>query len=235
VIKTVYYRRRRHRRRAKSTLILLFLMPVVLLVSCTAGSNASWFRGLIGADLSSYREESVIAELSANSEQASTLCASLHLLVSNNVHLQEFDSASEAVSLYRDEILNSLMADNYAAYVGNPSLSEAVSVQYPHLTASVLIPDADFESAVNRHLGLSSVSNRNGDLFTYLSRAACYITPLQVKSRTVSISVLQLSETEHTYRLGFTLSDPEGQSEAYNALFVKRDNGSAYLRALQRA
>ena len=103
------------------------------------------------------------------------------------------------------------------------------------LTASVLIPSSDFESAVNRHLGLSSVSNRNGNLFTYLSRAACYITPLQVKSRTVSISVLQLSETENTYRLGFSLSDPDGSSATYNALFVKRDDGSAYLRALQRA
>ena len=48
-------------------------------------------------------------------------------------------SASQAVRLYRDAILNSLIGSNYSAYVGNAALLETVEQSYPHLTAAVLM------------------------------------------------------------------------------------------------
>ena len=235
VIATGSYRRRRRRKPSKGSLLLALFLFSVLMVSCTAGNNASWFRSLLGTDLSGYRSEPVIAAHATEGQLAEELCLSVELLTSNSVSLREFKSTAKAASLYRDEILNSLMSENYSVYVGNSALSESVNRNYPHLVTSVMIPQSDFESAASRHLGLSTVSNRNGELFTYLSRSACYITPLQVKTNTVSISVLALEETEHTYRLGFSLTDTEGSSEAYTALFVKRDDGSAFIRALSRA
>lgn len=234
-IATRPYRRRRRRKASKGTLFLTLFLTAVLLVSCTAGSNASWFRRVIGADLSSYRGEAVLSQLPTDGETAETLYNTIDVLTSNSVNIEPFDSMSAAVTLYRDEILNSLLREHYSTYVGNPALSTVVNARYPHLTASVLIPETDFQAAVNRYLGLSSASHRNGELFTYLSRAACYMTPLQVKGDTVLISVVSLEETEHTYRFGFTLSDAAGLSASYTALFVKRDGGNAYLRALSRA
>ncbi len=234
-MRSVSYRRRRRRKQSKTAVFLTLLLTAVLLVSCTAGSNAGWFRRLIGADLADYQRESVIASPAADGEIARTLSETVRLLTSGSVNMKEFHSASRAVALYRDEILSSLMSDRYSTYVGNSSLLPTVRESYPRLNASVLIPQADFETAVSRHLGLSSASNRSGALFTYLSKTACYITPLQVKNDTVSISVSSLEETEHTYRLGFTLTDPSGQSASYTALFVKRDDGGAFLRALAGA
>ena len=231
-IATSSYRRRRRRKASKGTLFLTLFLTAVLLVSCTAGSNAGWFRRVIGADLSGYRTESVIAQLPTDGDVASALRDSIDFLTSNSIYMKPFESASGAAALYRDEILNSLLREHYATYVGNPTLSTVVNANYPHLTASVLIPETDFQAAVNRYLGLSSASHRNGELFTYLSRAACYMTPLQVKGDTVLISVVSLEETENTYRFGFTLSDAAGLSASYSALFVKRNGGNAYLRAL---
>ena len=81
-------------------------------------------------------------------------------------------------------------------------------------------------------MGLSSISNGNGQFFSYLSRAACYTTPSQARALSVRLSVRLLEETESTYRLSFQLEDVEGQSACYRAMFVKRNDGSAYLKAL---
>ena len=216
----------------KSTLFLLLFLLSALLVSCTAGSNAAWIRSLLGTDVASYRSEEVKATLDPESETAQELCATMEYFLSGSVQLREFRNSIQALRLYRDEILNALMRRNYSSYVGNPTLSAAVSRSYPQITASVLIPQDDFETAASYCLGLSSVSNGNGKLFSYLPRAACYIPPSQAKALTVRMSVRSLEETENTYRLFFMLEDAEGQSACYSAMFVKRGEGSAYLKSL---
>ena len=216
----------------KSSLFLLLFLATTLLVSCTAGSNSAWFRSVLGTDVAAYRAEPVIKVLDPKSDEALALSATMENFLSGTVYLKEFRNGSQASRLYRDELLNSLMRRNYAAYVGNPTLSAAVSQSYPHITASVLIPKGDFETVVSHCLGLSSVSNGNGKSFSYLPRAACYIPPQQARALTVLLSVSSLEETENTYRLSFRLEDTEGQSACYCAMFVKRDGGSPYLKSL---
>ena len=224
---------RRHRRRMrKSTLFLLLFVLAALLVSCTAGNNSVWIRELLGTDTAIYRTELTVDTLDPEGEVAHDLCDTLEWFLSGSIRLKEFKNGKQGVRLYRDEILNNLMRQNYSAYVGNPSLCATVNRFYPHITASVLIPQADFEAAVSHCLGLSSVSNSHGTTFSYLSRAACYIPPLQARPLTVHISVRSLEETEHTYRLSFSLEDAEGQSANYIAMFVKRADASPYLKSL---
>ena len=223
----------RHRRRIrKSTLFLLLFLLSALLVSCTAGGNAAWVRSFLGADTAIYRSETVIQELETDGETAKELCSTMEYFLSGTVILHEFRNGHEALRLYRDEMLNALLRNNYASYVGNPTLTNQVSRAYPHVTATVLIPEDDLKTAASHCLGLSSASNGNGEFFSYLSRASCYTTPSQARALSVSLTVRALEETEHTYRLSFQLEDVEGQSAHYSAMFVKRPDGSAYLKAL---
>ena len=225
------YRYGKRRRRRLGTVLVLMLALTVLLVSCVAGSSSLWLLGLFGADLGVYEKEPVTALLATDGAVASELCAAVDFLNAGSVYMPEFRSSSKAVRLYRDAILNSLISSHYSAYVGNAALLDAVARNYPHLTASVLIPDADFENAVAQYLGTSSVSNRDGDLFSYLSKADCYTIPTQLPTRQISILPSEIAETKHTYRMTFSLSDGESTA-VYTALFLKRSKGSPYLRAL---
>ncbi len=228
-----YYRRRRRRSRIWLSLLLVFLCGVFL-VSCAVGSGASWFRSLLGMDVADYRSEAVLASHDVSGDLAGDLCASVEMLTAGSVHLIEFRSSSDAVRIYRDALLNSLMRSNYSAYVGNSSLSASLRSYYPHLNASALIPASDFENAALRYFGASSVSNKNGELFSYLSRSSCYVAPSQARALSVSITPLTLEETEHTYRLAFSLTSPDGDSVSYLAMFVKRPNASAYMKVLEK-
>lgn len=201
-------------------------------MSCVASSGTHWLHELLGTDLAKYRAEEAIAEIPVESDTARELCSTLEMLTSASVHLEEFQTSSQAVRLYRDEILNALLRSNYASYLGNSSLMASVSRNYPRLTASVLIPKSDFEGAVTQYLGASSVSNRSGACFTYLSKSNCYITPTQARAMTVTLTPDAVCETLHTYRLQFTLADRDGNTACYTALFLKRTEGSPYLRAL---
>ncbi len=227
-----YYQRRRKRRRGLTVLLLLFLVSVFL-VSCVAGNNSLWVRRLFGADLRAYRAETVLTQHLVDSDLSRDLCSSVEVLATGSVELDAFDSPSDAVRLYRDELLNALMRDNYSQYLGNPTLCRSVSEQYPHLNASVMIPASDFENAAIRYLGASSVSNRDGERFSYLSRSSCYLAPTQARSLSVTCTPLALEETASTYRLSFSLTDEDGNTASYLALFVKRTEGSAYIRSLE--
>ena len=216
----------------KGTLPILLLLLSALLVSCTAGNNSAWFRSLLGTDVAAYRAERVVATLETDGDEAQELTEVMDWFLSGSIHLKEFQNSRQALRIYRDAILNTLMRRNYASYVGNPTLCSAINQAYPHITASVLIPQSDFESAASHCLGLSSVSNSNGKSFSYLPRAACYIPPQQARALTVRMTVLWLEETENTYRLSFQLEDTEGQSACYNAMFIKRDGATPYLKTL---
>lgn len=228
-----YYRRRRRRRRV-GMLVLVVLLLTVLLVSCVAGANSMWLPSLFGTDVNIYRAEPVRQVHETNGALARELGEAIDIFTSESVELAEFHTASRAVKLYRDEILNSVMQTNYSAYVGNPSLSASVQSNYPYLNAAVMIPAMDFEDAVTRYLGANSVSNADGELFAYLSKSACYTTPTAGRAQEVRVEAQSLEETERTYRFGFSLVDADGARADYLALFVKRQDGSAYLKALER-
>ena len=66
--------------------------------------------------------------------------------------------------------------------------------------------------------------------------AAAYHSKRYYAAMTHSVSKASVADAafcpENAYRMRFTLTDEGGSSASYRALFVKRDDGSCYLYAL---
>lgn len=229
-MKRTYYSRRRRWR--AGTLLLLILLTTVLLVSCVAGTNVLWLKGLFGWDADDYAAEETKTVLKTDGEVARTLSDMVQMVVSDGVLLQEFRTTSQAVKLYRDAILNDMLRTNYTRYTGNDALIAHAEAAYPYTVLSTLIPTEDFENTVYRYFGGTSVDHRNGNAFSYLDRAGAYTSPLQARACHTAVTVLSLEETENTYRMRFVLTDGEDTSEEYTGIFVKREDGSCYWKAL---
>lgn len=219
-------------RRAALSILLLVLCSA-LLVSCMAGPNALWIRGLFGLDVNDYFLEAPLRQLQPDGAAAALLTNMVTILVTDNIHLSPFSGTGEAVRIYRDAILNDMLRDDYSRYTGNREALNAVENAYPYLSAATLIAKEDFENVVFRFFGGTSVSHKSGDAFSYLSRAGYYTSPLQARECTATVDILSLYETEHTYRMQFTLTAEEETSELYTAVFVKRADGSCYWKALR--
>ncbi len=219
--------------RRKGTLVLLLTLTVLLLGSCMASSNVLWIKGLFGLDISDYLAEPVQKELQPSGTAATILTDMVQILVSDNFALKEFQGTAEAVKLYRDDILNHMLRNNYALYTGERSAISAVKEAYPHTSAATLISAESFENTVFRYFGGTTVSHGDGEVFSYLRQAGYYSSPLQGRECRVDVAVTKLEETEHTYRMHFYLTDGTEISESYLAVFVKRTDGTCYWKALQ--
>lgn len=213
--------------------ILLLLLCSVLLVSCMAGPNALWIRGIFGLDVNDYFEEDPLRQLQPDGAAATLLANMITIIVSDSIYLTPFSGTSEAVRIYRDAILNDMLRDDYSRYTGNREAVDAVARAYPYLSAATLIAKDDFENVVFRYFGGTSVSHRGGNAFSYLSRAGYYTSPLQARECVAEVTILELYETEHTYRMQFILTANGESSDVYTAVFVKRDDGSCYWKALR--
>ncbi len=213
--------------------ILLLLLSSVLLVSCMAGPNALWIRGIFGLDVNDYFEEAPLRQLQPDGAAAAMLTNIVTIIVSDSIYLTSFSGTGEAVRIYRDDILNDMLRDDYSRYTGNREAVNAVSRSYPYLSAATLIAKDDFENVVFRYFGGTSVSHKAGEAFSYLSRAGYYTSPLQARECTAQVEILELYETEHTYRMQFVLTANGETSDVYTAVFVKRDDGSCYWKALR--
>ncbi len=213
--------------------ILLLTLTSVILVSCMAAPNALWIRGLFGLDTNDYFAEAPLRQLQPDGATAVLLTNMITIVVSDNIHLSSFSGTSEAVRLYRDEILNDMLRDDYSRYTGNRTALDKVANAYPYLSASTLISKEDFENVVFRFFGGTSVNHKKGEAFSYLSRAGYYTSPVQARECTAAVNVLELYETEHTYRMRFTLTANGETSNTYTAVFVKRGDGSCYWKALR--
>ena len=213
--------------------ILLLLLSSVLLVSCMAGPNALWIRGIFGLDVNDYFSETPLRQLQPDGAAAALLRNMVTIIVSDSIHLSPFSGTGEAVRIYRDAILNDMLRDDYSRYTGNRQAVDAVERAYPYLSAATLIAKNDFENVVFRYFGGTSVSHKSGDAFSYLSRAGYYTSPMQARECVAQIEILELYETEHTYRMQFILTANGESSDVYTAVFVKRDDGSCYWKALR--
>ena len=225
---------RQYTRRIGLTILLLVLLSV-LLVSCVAGPSALWLRGLFGLDVNDYFSEAPLRQLQPDGAAAAMLSNMVTIIVSDNIHLSPFSGTGEAVRLYRDAILNDMLRDDYSHYTGNRQSLDDVSRAYPYFSAATLISKKDFENVVFRFFGGTTVSHKSGDAFSYLTRAGYYTSPLQARECTTEVNILELYETEHTYRMQFTLTANGETSESYTADFVKRNDGSCYWKALRTA
>ncbi len=221
------------RRRRVGVLVLLLLFTTLLLVSCVAGSNVLWVRGILGLDIGDYAAERVERTHTTDGTVAQMLTETVEILLDHRTHLTPFAGTDEAVSIYRDRILNAMLRSGYSLYVGNRAYISAAEAAYPHAVYSTLIPKKDFENTVYRYFGGTSVDHGDGDVFAYLKNAAFYTSPVSARDCTVSVNVRSIEETANTYRMSFTLSDGEETSSLYQALFVKRDDGTVYWKALE--
>jgi hypothetical protein len=163
--------------------ILLLVLCSVLLVSCMAGPSALWIRGVFGLDVNDYFLEAPLRQLQPDGAAAAMLTNMVTIVVSDSVHLTPFSGTGEAVRIYRDAILNDMLRDDYSRYTGSRQAIDAIGRAYPYLSASTLIAKEDFENVVFRYFGGTSVNHKNGDAFSYLSRAGyCVIVIKQFKS-----------------------------------------------------
>lgn len=226
------YRGRRRRTR-RGTWVLLMVLCTVFLVSCVAGSNPLWIRGLFGIDVANYAAESAEQVLATDSDTAARLCDMVDILTVGSADIHGFRTPSQAVKYHRDAILNDMLRDNFTLYNGNTASLSAVQQAYPHRVITSLIPASDFENAVSRYFGGTGISHKNGNAFEYLSRADAYTSPVQVWDPFVGIRVTSLEETLHTYRMAFDLYT-DAESISYFAIFVKRDDGSCYFYSLEQ-
>ncbi len=222
------YRRRRH----TGVLALLLFLTALLLVSCVAGSNVLWVRGLLGLDIGDYAAEPVERVVPTDGKTAAMLAEAIDFLLDGSARLEPFTGTGEAVRLYRDRILNAMVRSNYALYNGNAKNIQKVHQAYPQMQVVTLIPAVDFENTVFRYFGGTTVEHQNGHAFSYLPRADVYTTGMSARACTVALELDSIEETANTYRVSFTLVTEEEQ-QAYQAVFVKRDDGSAYMKALQ--
>ena len=223
---------KKHTRRLGLT-ILLLLLSSVLLVSCMAGPNALWIRGVFGLDVNDYFSETPLRQLQPDGAAAAMLSNIVTIVVSDGITLTPFSGTGEAVRIYRDAILNDMLRDEYSRYTGNRQALDAVAKNYPYLSAATLISKSDFENVVFRYFGGTTVSHKNGDAFSYLSRSGYYTSPVQARECLAEVNVLELYETENTYRMHFTLTAQGETSDVYTAVFVKRSDGSCYWKALR--
>jgi len=213
--------------------ILLLVLSSVLLVSCMAGPNALWIRGLLGLDVNDYFAEAPLRQLQPDGTTAALLSNTVTIVISDSIRLTPFSGTGEAVRIYRDAILNDMLRDDYSRYTGNRQAIDNVSRAYPYLSAATLISKDDFENVVFRYFGGTSVSHKSGEAFSYLSRANYYTSPLQARECVAEVDILELYETEHTYRMQFVLTANGETSDVYTAVFVKRSDGSCYWKALR--
>ena len=215
-------------------LLLLLLLSATFLVSCIAGSGELSFGGLFAKDGTTYLNEPMLTELSAQDATVAQMLETLEILVMSNVTLPTFEKPSDVIPLYRDAILNDLLRDHYTLYTGNQQTLSVGDAIYPNAVLTTAIPVADFESAVKSHFGMTSVRHKSGTVYTYLERANVYTTVLEPWESNVSVQVTGVELTAHTYRLFVTLTDSDGTQAAYCATFIKRDQDMPYLQALKQ-
>ena len=223
--------RSRRRRMNRGAVILTAVLTMLVLFSGVAAFRPQAFKSLFGESVAAYQAEPVKQYLRTDGETALLLSDYVDILASGSAVIPGFHGSADAVKYYRDEILNDMLRDHYALYTGNSSYLSTVNDVY-YGSVSTWIPEADFENTVTRYFGEASVRHKNGDIFSYSYQAGGYTAPIQSWESRVQINVFSLEETENAYRMRFTLTDEWGVSASYRALFVKRDDGSCYLYAL---
>ena len=194
---------------------------VICLTSCTSLFNTS-----------DYSLEDITGSVPSDNEIFAELQDMLGMLTVNSADIPEFDSMKEAMSLFRDSLLNYMSGKNYSKYAGNSALIEKVSEEYPELDIIEVIPTSEFESEMYRAFGGNvKITHEDGKLFTYLDRADVYIPVTGPVDGGVDIILNEVNETENTYRLSFTCSTGE-VSVDYFAVVVKREDGTCYFDAV---
>ena len=211
----------------------IFILAAVIAVSLASCGFSDSFLTSLGFDVHDYAGESVIAEVDKNSQEAAKITDIIKLMVCDTPQLMPFSNSREAVNAYRDIILANMLGRNYSRYsCDDAKLAEAAKL-YPHMTITVLIPEKDFETVIYTNFGGSSkVTNKGGDVFTYLDKASAYTCVTVPEPISSQIEITYLVETKNTYRIKFRIHIGETVSPDYSALVIKRSDGTVYIKTL---
>lgn len=213
--------------------LIALLLVTLLLTSCGLLDR-------LGFDTYDYMSESITVTHEPSDETAVMLEELLMILVTDSPMLPTFENMSEAISYYRDAVLEYLLSSDYAKYSGNSTLIEMASRKYPEYQITQVIPELEFESAMYRYFGGDvMITHRDGGKFRYLPDVEAYIPMLSFLESDYHVDVTSLSETEKTYRVRFRVisdtcenGEATDTSEEYFALVIKREDGSLYIKKL---
>ena len=211
------------------------ILAIVFCLLFCASLGGCGLYDLLGIDTHDYAAEPVLQSLPTDGTVAAELLSMIPMMVQNTPHLTPFGSPDAAAEAYRNGILCFLLARNYSKYNANNELIDRTRESYPAYEITTVIPAVDFESTVYRYFGgTTSVDNRSTDLFLYLGKVDAYISVgIGVDDR-ADICITELYETENTYVCTFTLSMYETESGPYRLLCMKREDGTFYMKALQK-
>ena len=225
------YYGRRHQWRL-GTLVVIILLIAVFLVSCMAGSNVLWVKGIFGIDSQELIGESAVRTLDSDGKTAQRLSSSVMEIVGGSTELTPFSSVNEAVALYRAAVLNSMLKESYTTYTANRDLIKAAEEAYPHTSFVTLIPKEALEARTYALFGGKGLGHKSAGAFEYLDRVGMYTTAAVVHISDVTLRVDSLVETEHTYKMEFTLLGNDGATNAYTAIFEKKSESVYVWKAL---
>lgn len=221
----------------KSVKIFIYIMSALtaaLTLSACSGEVYQSLMSALGFDMNDYEAEGIIRVPGTDDEAYSEIEKMIGILTLDSARIGTFESPREAASGNRDAILNYMLNTGYAGYSGNSALLSHASEEYPQYNITTLIPEGDLESTVYRWFGGdTSVQHESSLRYIYLSRVNAYTTTGQPLSVTVTLKINNCVETEHTYRVGFTLTDENGESASYSAMVMKREDETLYMRYLR--
>ncbi len=193
----------------------------------------------LGFDTYDYMSESVTKTHDASGETAVMLEELLMILVTDSPVLPTFDNMSDAITVYRDAVLEHLLASDYAKYSGNGKLIERAMKQYPEYQITQVLPELEFEATMYRCFGGDvMITHKDGNKFRYLPGVGVYIPMLAISDSGYTADITSLAETDKTYRVRFkvkSVPDENGnvtESEEYFALVIKREDETLYIKKL---
>ena len=191
----------------------------------------------LGLDADDYSVEEVRTVLTEESEKWGELSDMLSVLTLDSTEIAEFDSMKTSSETCRDSLLNYMYGHNYEKYAGNTALIDKLSEKYPEYTIIAAIPQGDFEAEMYRCFGGSvKITHRSGELFRYLEGGSVYLPVTAPIDGGIDIKLTKAAETEHTYRLSFTVSGRDTSADYhYRAIVIKREDGTMYFKSVYKS
>jgi hypothetical protein len=218
-------------------IVLIVLAVIPFTASCDTKDSSSLSYKLmtfLGFDMHDYENEVQGTPISSSDEKYDAIVSIVRILVSDSASIATFESPREAASANADAILSYMLSENYSAYTGNLELLSKAKETYPQYNITTLIPVEDFEGVVYKYFGGDeSVKNKSGVRFTYLPKVGAYTTTGAIPTKLADVDVILCYETENTYRVRFRLSYDGQTSPKYDAMLIKRDDGTMYMRFLR--
>ena len=222
-------REKASRRMAKVLFAVLCIIWTGTLCGCGAWDALTQ---KLGFDTYDYMSEEVLAVYDGESPIAETLTDFLQILPPS---LPEFDSAGQAMQLYRDDVLDYMLRTEYARYSGNAELIQEAQKENPGYQITQIIPAREFETTMYRLFGGSvRITHKDGKRYKYLRNVNAYVASTAPISTEKKIDILQIEETAQTYRVTFTVAIGEEITEPYFALVIRRKDETLYFKQLKK-